>query len=86
MAVLRRLCQGNAGVVIRVDMSACLDFLAVSLGRVIAGHDGVLVPCALGICSGHDTPGATPSFSKSRIDHTLKELLEERDAVADLLK
>ena len=25
-------------------------------------------------------------FSKSRIEHTLKELLEERDAVADLLK
>ncbi len=29
---------------------------------------------------------AVDEFSKSRIEHTLKELLEERDAVADLLK
>jgi malate dehydrogenase len=46
---------------------------------------GVPVTCANG--SYERVKGlAVDEFSKSRIEHTLKELLEERDAVADLLK
>ncbi len=46
---------------------------------------GVPVTCANGA---YERVKGLPvdEFSKSRIDHTLKELLEERDAVADLLK
>jgi malate dehydrogenase len=46
---------------------------------------GVPVTCANGT---YERVKGLPvdEFSKSRIDHTLKELLEERDAVAELLK
>jgi malate dehydrogenase len=46
---------------------------------------GVPVTCADG---SYERVKGLPvdEFSKSRIEHTLKELLEERDAVADLLK
>jgi malate dehydrogenase len=46
---------------------------------------GVPVTCANG---NYERVKGLPvdEFSKSRIEHTLKELLEERDAVADLLK
>jgi malate dehydrogenase len=46
---------------------------------------GVPVTCANGA---YERVKGLPvdEFSKSRIDHTLKELLEERDAVAELLK
>jgi malate dehydrogenase len=46
---------------------------------------GVPVTCANG---SYERVKGLPvdEFSKSRIEHTLKELLEERDAVADLLK
>jgi malate dehydrogenase len=46
---------------------------------------GVPVTCANG---SYERVKGLPvdEFSKSRIEHTLKELLEERDAVAELLK
>jgi malate dehydrogenase len=46
---------------------------------------GVPVTCENG--EYHRVKGLpTDDFVKSRIDHTLKELIEERDAVAELLK
>jgi malate dehydrogenase len=65
----------------------------VSMGLPSDGDYGVPEDVMFGVpvtCSGgnYERVKGLPvdDFSKSRIEHTLKELLEERDAVADLLK
>jgi malate dehydrogenase len=65
----------------------------VSMGLPSDGDYGVPEDVMFGVpvtCEGgeyHRVKGLpTDDFVKSRIDHTLKELLEERDAVAELLK
>jgi malate dehydrogenase len=65
----------------------------VSMGLPSDGDYGVPPEIMFGvpvICSGgrYERVKGLPldEFSKSRIEHTLAELLEERDAVADLLK
>jgi malate dehydrogenase len=65
----------------------------VSMGLPSDGDYGVPEDVMFGVpvtCAGgnYERVKGLPvdEFSKSRIDHTLKELLEERDAVAELLK